>query len=304
MANNRVPNGIGVRVRLANTEAAALLTYAVPIGITVVTQPVMQGKIDDFTGADSAVAILNTARSNAQSTVNIALASGVTLASVIKRYVTDLPGFGTDPNAQWQQLGFAAGSLEIPRATIELMLEKMATFLGANPDYESIPRGVTVADCTNQKQNIINVRAALGAAKAVYATQKGVEDAAFKALGKTMSDLVKELKLHLKDDDARWYAFGLRRPDDPETPAAPHNFHAQTAGVGLVFCDWDDVPGATRYQVYLAQGAQKAVRVASVEDSEHMLQDLIVNSTVTIYIVASNEGGESVPSESVTISVV
>lgn len=49
---------------------------------------------------------------------------------------------------------------------------------------------------------------------------------------------------------------------------------------------------------------RKAVKVASVKDSETMLQDLTVGSTISVVIVASSEGSESVPSETAVFLVV
>jgi hypothetical protein len=280
-----------------------LQTYGAQIGLSVVTAAKMSAAVAAFQSADSAASTANSNKAAQQAALNAARDGGYALASVVKRFVTDLPGFGTAPNAQWQELGFAAGSLEIPRKTVEVMLAKMATYLAAHPAIESAPRGITSANCADTAENIVNERGAVDAAHATYAGLKSAEDAAFKALGNLMSDLVKELKLHLSGDDARWYGFGLRRPDDPETPAAPHDLQLSSAGSGRVFCDWADVPGAQRYHVWLAQGEEKAVRVASVEDSEFMLQDLMVGTSVKVYIVASNEGGESVPSEIASIAV-
>lgn len=304
MASNNVPNAQSVRVRLANSEVQGLLNFGSSVGLSVVTPAKMQGAIDAFLAHKQAAAALDSARDGKQSALNAALGDGYALAGVVKRFVTDLDGFGTLPNPRWQELGFAADSLEIPRKTVEVMLAAMATYFAAHGGDQSAARGITSANLQAKRDAILTARGDLQSAKMAYAAQKTSEDAAFKALGKLMSDLVKELKLHLSGDDATWYAFGLRRPDDPETPSQPHNLLVSGAGVGRVFCDWDDVPGAERYHVWLAQGEEKAARVASAEDSEWMLQDLIVGTTVKIYVVASNEGGESVPSETATIAVV
>lgn len=304
MAENPIPSSQAIRVRLANSEAAGLASYQSQLGLTVVTDAVMLGKIADFAAQKGFAAAADTNHDAQQSALNAARNVGYTLAGMVKRFLTDLPGFGVEPNLQWQQLGFAPGTLEIPRKTVEVMLQRMAAYFTANPTKEDAERGITAAACTSAVNQIVASRAAVNATHTTYVTFKGREEAAFKALGKTMSDLVKELKLHIGNDDPRWYAFGLRRPDDPETPAAPHNLQLSSAGSGRVFADWEDVPGATRYHVWLAQGAEKAVRVASVEDSEWMGQDLIIGSEVTVFIVASNEGGESVPSESATTLVV
>lgn len=304
MASNRVPDAQAIRLRLANSELGGISNLGVQIGLSVVTAPVMNGKIADFNVADTAASAANTDKSAKQGVLNAATNDAMALAGVIKRYLTDEPGFGTAPNAQWQELGFPAGSLQIERKAIETLMTQMSAFLLAHPAMENQSRGVTGDFCLDKRDYIIQSRSQLDAAKADYSAKKGVEDAAFKSLGETMSQLVKELKLHLGNDDARWYAFGLRRPDDPETPPQPHNLLLSSGGEGRVFCDWDDVPGASRYHVWLAQGEQKAARVASVEDSEFMLQDLMVGTTVKIYIVAANEGGDSVPSDAVMVSVV
>lgn len=304
MAHNTVPIAQPIRLRLANAEKVGLANYQTEIGLSVVTEAIMDAKITAFTNADSAVKIANTARSARQSDLKVARNAGYALAGVIKRFVTDLPGFGALPNAKWQELGFDAGSLAIARAEVEKMLGMMETFFKNNPTLQDAARGVTEANCKAKKDAIIAAIGALGGAKTFYNAQKSVEDAAFKALGKTMSDLVKELKLHLTGDDPRWYAFGLRRPDDSETPAAPHNLHVSQAGTGRVFADWDDVPGAERYHVFLQQGNLEPSRAATVEDSEAMLSGLVVGETVKIWVTALNDGGESVKSEILEIGVV
>ncbi len=304
MASNRVPDAQGVRVRLADSETQGLKNFGASVGLSVVTEAKMQFAIDDFLAHKQGAATLDTARGQKQSALNAAINDGYALAGIVKRFVTDLPGFGTEPNAQWQELGFAAGSLEIIRKTVEVMLAAMSSYFASHTGDQSPPRGITSVNLDAKRDAILAARGDLARAKMAYSAQKTEEDTAFKNLGKLMSDLVKELKLHLSGDDATWYAFGLRRPDDPETPGAPHNLSLSSAGSGRVFADWDDVPGAERYHVWLAQGAEKAVRVETVEDSEYMLQNLIVGTQVTVYIVSSNDGGESVPSESVSFTVV
>ncbi len=109
----------------------------------------------------------------------------------------------------------------------------------------------------------------------------------------------------IADDDARWYAFGLNRPADPQTPGIPDGQLVTPGAAGVLYIDWADSRRAEHYRVW-----KKVVGVdteftaaASVSDSDATLTGLPSGATVEIQVTAVNDAGESVPSATVSAVV-
>jgi len=104
---------------------------------------------------------------------------------------------------------------------------------------------------------------------------KANRDAAVEKLRQRMIGLVRELNQLLEADDARLYAFGLNRPEDPETPAIAAGLVSTTGAPGILLLDWANARRAERYKVEIKKPADTDfIEAAQVSDSEATLTGL------------------------------
>ena len=119
-----------------------------------------------------------------------------------------------------------------------------------------------------------------------------------------MSGLLRELEQLLGAEDSRWYAFGLSRPADPETPAVPDDL-ALAAGVpGAVHAAWSPARRANRYRIYKKEaGDAEFQATATTTGLEATISGLKPGAAVEIQVAAANDAGESLPSDPAQIVV-
>src|SRR6266480_8098339 len=81
-----------------------------------------------------------------------------------------------------------------------------------------------------------------------------------------------QLSQLLEDDSDLWYAFGLSKPSNPDTPEVPENLVITPGAPGshMVFIDWDDSLRSTSYRVIIKKNAagNPELKNAIVTDSE------------------------------------
>ncbi len=135
-----------------------------------------------------------------------------------------------------------------------------------------------------------------GAAKA--ALEDGI-----KAGRARLTGLRGELAQRIPGDDARWYAFGFERPDDPETPEKPENLVLTANAGGNLFADWDNARRAQSYRASVFNtltGAKLQERMA--QDSDANFSGLPTGTPLRVEVTAINDAGES-PAVSWTINL-
>jgi hypothetical protein len=163
---------------------------------------------------------------------------------------------------------------------------------------------VTAAEMTAKRSAISAARATVNDKTTLSSTAKGERDAAVDALLSRMSGLVDELDQLIDGDDPLWYAFGLNRPDDPETPEAVGAVLLTAGTPGTVLVDWADSRRAGRYKVEtFLPAATEWTLAATTEDSDATLTALPSGATVKVRVIAANEAGEATPSPEATIVV-
>ena len=103
--------------------------------------------------------------------------------------------------------------------------------------------------------------------------------------------------------DPRWKAFGLNMPGASAIADIVEGLKAVLIGATTVALKWNASARADYYRVFKKVLGVDAEPVAagSPADLDLTLENLPNNATVEIYVVAVNNGGESQPSEKVTI---
>ena len=136
-------------------------------------------------------------------------------------------------------------------------------------------------------------------------TAKQARDVALTNLRKRVRDLINELGTLLADDDARWHAFGLSMPSDPDTPMPVEALTLTAGTTGIIVASWPRAVRATRYRPFVQRVGVDTDFVArdAVHDLTVNLSGFTTGQTVKVQIVAANDAGEAQPSPTAKIVV-
>ncbi len=207
------------------------------------------------------------------------------------------PRLGDAWSNDWQTAGFTTGSLAIPENPLTL-LQQLRAYFAANPTHERLDIGgglnATAAACEAAADAIAAASTASNEANTNAGIAKAALEEGIKAGRNRLSGLREELARLIKGDDARWYAFGFERPDDPETPETPENLVLTASPGGHLFADWDNARRAESYRAtvfHATTGAKLQERM--VQDSDANFSGLPTGIPLRVEVTAINDAGES-----------
>jgi hypothetical protein len=186
------------------------------------------------------------------------------------------------------------------------LVESIRLHLVGHAAHESADMGVTAANRRHGEGQPETARAALDQKLTLQGQARQFRDEQVRKLRKRMTALIGELNGQMEGDDPRWYAFGLSRPVDEDTPEAPTVMTGgPTAEPGGIVLDWDDPLRADRFRLWiLIVGVDESFRaVQTVYDSDATLEDLPSGATVKAYVTSANDAGESQPGPEVEVVV-
>ena len=215
------------------------------------------------------------------------------------------PFLGRSYNQAWDGTGLV-GALSVPRGMeqVQRLLQKFKVVFANNPSYEVPSKNITAANFDTLHDELDSARSAVNSQDAVRDTLRGVRNEKAVQLRKRLRDTIKELGMKLGPLDPRWKAFGLNMPGAQETPDAPQNIVAVLIGNNAVAVKWARAPRAEYYRVWKKVNGvdQEMIVVGAPGDTDFTIEGLPGNSTVEIAISAVNNGGESILSETVTVT--
>jgi hypothetical protein len=305
MASNRLPDQNDRLFALAEDMADGLNANQGPVGIK-------QNKENDFrpdiTTAEAAEVDYQNKRQAkvvATSQQTVADSNGKALIAAAKRVIEH--HIGAQWSQAWATAGFTNGTTAIPSKIDERQtcLAMLKAYFTTNAGHENAPLNVTAAQADTLFQALSDKRSAVNAAINAVAAAKTARDVAVDKLRTRMRGLITELEQLLDDDDARWYAFGLNRPSDPEAPGIPDGLVLTPGMPGTVLVDCADARRADRYRVFkqVVGVDPDFVGVLSVTESDATLTGLPSGATVKVRMTAVNDAGESQPSTEAQIVV-
>jgi hypothetical protein len=294
MATNKLPQSPIERIlSLAEDMADGASTHGTPIGLLQNTETAIRA---DLTAAQTAESLFQAARANksAKSAAQQIADSNAKAFIAATKKILSLT-LGNAWSTEWAAAGWNTPTLALPA---------IATYLTANPVKENAPAAVTAANAQALHAALSTAISGVHTANVASGQAKATRDAALEKLRQRMSGLVRELEQLLKDDDARWYAFGLNRPEDPETPAIAAGLVATPGAPGVLLLDWADARRAERYKVETKKtGDADFTEAAQVTDSEATLTALPTGATLTIRVLSANAAGYAQPSEELVVTV-
>jgi hypothetical protein len=297
MASNELPAPHDRLCGLADDNLEGLATYEVAIDVKQNTSAKLTPLLASARSSELNYGNKKTARKAANAAKNtVDNAAKVFLGKARKWFATI---FGESYNTEWAEAGWPASSTRVPASEDDRfpLVDNIRAYLVANPARESEDLGITAALAATLHTNFANARGALTQARTDQNNARILRDEQEKMLRKCMKGLIEELASLLEPDDPRWYAFGLSRPVDEETPEIPLNLVLLPSEIGKIIADWDDALRADRYRVWrLIVGVEADfVPVATVYDSDYTLEGLTTGTTVKVRITSGNDAGESLP---------
>ncbi len=221
---------------------------------------------------------------------------------------------GGKPNAGWVAAGFPVDTTQVPRTTEDrlALLTAARAYLTAHPTYAATmprptgpPLVVDAAGALALATEFQAARTLINTREAEQELCKNARDADVEALRKEVSGTIAELRGLLSAADPRWETFGLNIPAHPTPPVAIPSLTLTPLGGGKVLAEW---PYATRMEMtrlFLQRMGTDAaaLNIADPKDLAFTLKDLTPGSTIKVYVVAHNAGGDSAPSPTVTAVV-
>ena len=207
------------------------------------------------------------------------------------------PRLGDQWNNDWQTAGFTAGSLAIPENPLTL-LQQLRAYFAINTTHERTDIGngmnATAAACEAAADAIADASTASNESNSNAGTAKAALEAGIAAARSRLSGLREELTRLIAGDDARWYAFGFERPDDPETPETAENLTLSGSAGGSLFADWDNARRAESYRARVFNAATNAKLAEQlVQDSDAHFTALPTGIPLRVEVTSINTAGES-----------
>ena len=305
MAKNALPVNIGDLLTLGNKMVGGLTALGQSLGIKQLSAASLQAQLNVFSTAQTEY---NTTRDARQSASTLCTEAHATIYEwLLKGRDVLLPYLGRSWSAVWIPAGFVDHSTAVPKYVGDQLnlLGLISAFFTANPNYEDAAIGVTGTAGTTLKTNSEAADTAFNAAKTLATTKKAARDAALEALKGSMRMLVSILDELLAADDPRWATFGLNMPDADTTPAAPENLVANFADGPVLLASCDAVPLATRYRWRIkVVGVDVDYRLAaSTKSPLAQLDKVRPGQTVELIVQAANQTSQSLPSESVFVTL-
>ncbi|HET6409561.1 MAG TPA: fibronectin type III domain-containing protein [Chthoniobacteraceae bacterium] len=204
---------------------------------------------------------------------------------------------GTRWNARWQAVGFAGGSLAIPKNPLSVIVG-IGAYLRLNPAHGSAQFDVTGDAAEAISQTLVARRQAVDSARSAQAAAGAAYNEALKRLKQRVSAFRAELELLLDDDDERWFLFGFSRPVDGRGPAPVEGLTVRAGGPGEFVAEWKRSARAKTYRISRqVEGADaEPVMLGLVSEPVAIVRGLPLGAVVRVSVSARNKTGETQPS--------
>ena len=178
-----------------------------------------------------------------------------------------------------------------------------ATYEASLPQPGGVPAlALSAAQALTLHTTMQTARTLINTRTAEQASVKTTRDADVEALYDEVSATIAELSDLLSDTDPRWEAFGLNIPASPNPPPGVASLTVSAAGTGRELASWPYAARADYYRVFLKRVGVDAdfVNVADPKDLEYTLKALTPGTTIELYVVPMNDGGDAPASPTVS----
>ena len=305
MAGNPVPNGQDDLLALAEDMADGCHNHEVAIGIQQNKESEMRSAITALRNAEAGFGTAKNNRQMAMDALQVADGAATEFLGNARKVLTSF--LGNFWSTAWEPTGFPDQSTAVPKTQEQRMnlCASLKIYFTNVPAQEVAAMGVTAAIAETRFQAVSDGRDALDMKEELQIAAKQARDAALKNLRKRVRGLIGELETLLEDDDARWHAFGLSMPSDPDTPMPVEELTLEAGTPGIIVASWTRAVRATRYRpfVQIVGVDEDFVARDAVHDLTVNLDSFTTGQTVNVKIVAANDAGEAQPSPTEQIVV-
>lgn len=303
MAVNLVPRAIDQLFAAAEDMADGAAANGGTIGLLQNTDARIRADLDAARSGYQAYLEARNTKASATAAQRVADSNGRAFIGAAKNVLT--PMLGAPPSPDWALAGFTS-SLAVPTKISERMslLASLRDYFTSRPAHENAPLNITAERAGTLFTALSDARSAANASVTAVAQARATWTAARDTLEKRLRGLIDELEQLVAPDDPVWYAFGLNPPSADQTPAAPEGL-LLSGFMLMVFADWDDVPNADRYRVFVQiDGVYSDFRaVESPSDSDATLGPFLSGQTVRVKVTAVRGNLESAASEIATVLI-
>lgn len=296
VASNRLPDNLNELETLGRDAADGATQLGVTIGLKQNTAALITADTDalsdagdQYTAADTAVRAANTGLRLAVSNARGFLMLGRDLLK---------PALGPKAATAWAETGFTSQSLTVPNddELLQAMLDKMRTYLTANPARENAPVNFTAARALALFTALHDARSGangVNAKEAARQTAKATRDLTEAALRRRLNGLLGELAQLLDPLSPHWVTFGFYQPGAEERPAPVKTLTLTALGGGRVKLEYASAARTGHYQICqvtdLVTGAYEILADATA--TTHLLENQTVGATLTLKVRGVNETG-------------
>jgi len=305
MAENPIAKSLAALVPAGQIAVIGVTQEGAGAGVKQNDGPAVQADVTALTtaitGCEQGKVTLTERRAAVRATVE----SGRDLLT----YTRDVlkPRFGSQYSQSWDITGFV-DSLMVPTAAadVQFRLERMGAYLAANPTVEVPVLNITATHLQGAFGDLNTARGAVNLQETVVDNLMAARDLAAAKLRLRLAGLRDELGQLLDPLDPRWKAFGFNMPGAQETPDVPEHLQAHSHVAGEVAMQFGNAARAESYHVFMRViGGQSPdfVLVGSPLDPNFNLTGLTSGTQIELCVTAVNNGGESLKSAVVTVTV-
>lgn len=293
MASNALPQPLDKLMTLAEDAADGAHTHEVSIGLLQNTEVKIRADLLGLVNANQHFGDMTGGNNGMTTAVTVARSNGRAFATLLRDRLK--PVLGNRASQAWVPVGFTAESIAVPSTGEKLLplLMSMKNFLTANAQYEvNTPELVLTAVLAGTLHTAFSdARSARNNHDTDGNTALNARNVAEEKLRTRLRGLIGELETLLDALDARWLAFGLKRPGAPDAPDAPENTRVTALGGRKLRVQCDPTPRADYFQVWKKVAGVDAdfVLADSPHEPDVILEDLPLNAVVEIKMRGVNE---------------
>jgi hypothetical protein len=214
MASNKLPASLDELITLGEDADDGARQLETTLGLKQNTEAAIRADVTDLASKKDACNTLDANRPTVITAQTVAGSNGRAFLTTARD--TFKPVLGTHANPAWEAAGWTAKSIAIPSTSERVLplLKSVELFLTKNPAHEvSTPKlTVTAARALALHDALFAARAAVNKHDRDSSDALTARDRAEEKLRVRLRGLIDELGQLLDPLDARWLAFGLKRP--------------------------------------------------------------------------------------------
>ena len=308
MASNQLPDNLAELETQGRDAEDGATQLGAAIGLKQNTAAMIKADTDALSDAGDQYNTADTAVRAANTTLRLAVSNARGFLLLGRDLLK--PTLGGKASTAWAETGFSSQSLAVPSADdlLQAMLDKMRTYLTANPTRENAPANFTAVRALALYNALKDARSGTNGVTAkedARKTAKAARDLTEAALRRRLTGLIGELGQLLDPMSPHWVTFGFQRPGAEEKPDPVKTLTATALGGGRVKLDYTGGARSAHFQI--CQITDPAAGTFEILDdataTTYLLENQTVGATLALKVRGTNDGGDGKFSPTAQITV-